>query len=284
MIEDNNELKPDGTPINHWRLCSIQQVEEVKCLIKIIPVWAAGIISFTSISQQGTFTISQAMKMNRHLGPKFQIPPGSVGVISMITIGLWLPLYDTVIVPALRKITKHEGGITLLQRIGIGMIFSVLSMIAAGLIERDRRASANLHPMSQLSVFWLAPQLILMGFCEAFNIIGQIEFFNKQFPDHMKSIANSLLFCSFGLASYFSSLLVTIVHGVTARHGHPDWLTNDIDAGRLDYFYFLIAGLGGLNLVYFLYCASRYRYKSGIQSLEDQKPYLDLELVDPTKP
>ncbi|XP_052295960.1 protein NRT1/ PTR FAMILY 2.13-like isoform X2 [Citrus sinensis] len=283
MIVDNNELKPDGTPVNQWRLCSIQQVEEVKCLIKIIPIWAAGIISLTSISQQGTFTVSQAMKMNRHLGPKFQIPPGTVGVISMITIGLWLPFYDTVLVPALRKITKHEGGITLLQRIGIGMIFSILSMIVAGLVERGRRASAHLHPMSQVSVFWLAPQLILMGFCEAFNIIGQIEFFNKQFPDHMRSIANSLLFCSFGFASYLSSLLITIVHGVTARHGHPDWLTNDIDAGRLDYFYFLIAGLGGLNIVYFLYCARRYRYKSGIQSLEDQKPYLDLELVDPTK-
>ncbi|KAL9424087.1 hypothetical protein AB3S75_036045 [Citrus x aurantiifolia] len=280
MIVDNNELKPDGTPVNQWRLCSIQQVEEVKCLIKIIPIWAAGIISFTSISQQGTFTVSQAMKMNRHLGPKFQIPPGTVGVISMITIGLWLPFYDTVLVPALRKITKHEGGITLLQRIGIGMIFSILSMIVAGLVERGRRASAHLHPLSQVSVFWLAPQLILMGFCEAFNIIGQIEFFNKQFPDHMKSIANSLLFCSFGFASYLSSLLITIVHGVTARHGHPDWLTNDIDAGRLDYFYFLIAGLGGLNIVYFLYFARRYRYKSGTQSLEDQN---DLELVDPTK-
>ncbi|KAK2636455.1 hypothetical protein Ddye_031247 [Dipteronia dyeriana] len=43
MIVDN-ELKPDGTPISHWRLCTSQQVEEVKCLIRIIPIWAAGII------------------------------------------------------------------------------------------------------------------------------------------------------------------------------------------------------------------------------------------------
>ena len=131
--------------MNPWRLCAIQQVEEVKCLIRIIPIWSAGIISLISMTQQGTFTVSQALKMDRHLGPHFQIPAGSTGVISFITIGLWLPFYDRFRVPALRKITKHEGGITLLQRIGIGIVFSILSMVVAGLIERVRRASAMLH-------------------------------------------------------------------------------------------------------------------------------------------
>ncbi|KAK0574461.1 hypothetical protein LWI29_024048 [Acer saccharum] len=292
MIVDN-ELKPDGTPINHWRLCTVQQVEEVKCLIRIIPVWAAGIISLTSIIQQGTFTVSQAMQMNRHLGPKFQIPPGSIGVISMLTIGIWLPFYDRVLVPALRKVTKHEGGITLLQRIGIGIVFSILSMIVAGLVEKERRDAANLNPHVQMSIMWLAPQLILMGFCEAFNIIGQIEFFNSQFPDHMRSIANSLLSMSFAFASYLNALIVATVHSVTGSsghggtqgHGHPDWLTNDINAGRLDYFYYLLAGMGVFNLFYFLYCANRYRYKARVQYLE-KKPYPhhdDLEL-DSIKP
>uniref|UniRef100_A0A2N9EBZ5 Major facilitator superfamily (MFS) profile domain-containing protein n=1 Tax=Fagus sylvatica TaxID=28930 RepID=A0A2N9EBZ5_FAGSY len=226
-IIEEDELKPDGTCVNQWRLCSIQQVEEVKCLIRIIPIWAAGIISLTPITQQGTFPVSQALKMDRHLGPHFQIPAGSIGIISLITIGLWLPFYDRFIVPALRKITKHEGGITLLQRIGIGIIFSILSMVVAGLIERERRASAILHPqplgVAPMSVMWLAPQLILMGFCEAFNIIGQIEFFNRQFPEHMRSIGNSLFSCSFAGASYLSSLLVTIVHHVTKKHDQPDW-------------------------------------------------------------
>ncbi|KAK1554211.1 hypothetical protein Q3G72_009324 [Acer saccharum] len=285
MIVDN-ELKPDGTPISHWRLCTIQQVEEVKCLIRIIPVWAAGIISLTSLTLKGTFTVSQAMQMNRHLGPKFQIPPGSIGVISLITIGIWLPFYDRVLVPALRKVTKHEGGITLLQRIGIGIIFSILSMLVAGFVEKERRDAANLNPHVHMSVLWLAPQLILMGFCEAFNIIGQIVFFNSQFPDHMRSIANSLLPVSFAFANYLNSLVVAIVHGVTgSRHGdnsgHPDWLTNDINAGRLDYFYYLIAGIGVLNFFYFLCCAHRYRYKGRVQYLE-KKPYPthrdDLEL------
>ncbi|XP_061336866.1 protein NRT1/ PTR FAMILY 2.13-like isoform X2 [Gastrolobium bilobum] len=275
------ELNPDGSRVNQWKLASIQQVEEVKCLARIFPIWAAGIIGLTSMAQQGTFTISQAQKMDRHLGPKFQIPPGSIGIISFITIGLWVPFYDRVLVPALRRITKHEGGITLLQRIGIGMVFSILSMVAAAMVEKVRRDSANTNPnpegIAPMSILWLAPQLILMGLCEAFNIIGQIEFFNVQFPEHMRSVANALFSCSFAGASYVSTILVTIVHHTTRTHSHPDWLTNDINAGRLDYFYYLIAGMGVLNLIYFLYVAQRYHYKGSID-LQDRAQDVEVEL------
>lgn len=273
------ELNPDGSIVNQWNLVSIQQVEEVKCLARTFPIWAAGILGFTAMAQQGTFIVSQALKMDRHLGPNFQIPAGSLGVISLIIIGLWVPFYDRVCVPSLRKITKHEGGITLLQRIGIGMVFSILSMIVAGLVEKIRRDVANSNPNPQgiapMSVMWLFPQLILLGFCEAFNIIGLIEFFNRQFPDHMRSIANALFSCSFALANYVSTILVTSVHHVTGTEHHPDWLTNDINAGRLDYFYYLLAGIGVLNLVYFLFVAQRYHYKGSVDLQEKAK---DVEL------
>ncbi|OWM89580.1 protein NRT1/ PTR FAMILY 2.13-like [Punica granatum] len=280
-----NDLNAEGSPKDQWSLCRIQQVEEMKCLLRIGPVWASGIVSLTAMSQQGTFTMSQALKMDRHLGPRFQIPPGSMTVISMITIGIWLPIYDRLIVPALRRVTGLEGGITQLQRIGVGMVFSILSMVASGLVERDRRALANAHPnplgITPMSALWLSPQLILMGFCEAFNIIGQIEFYNRQFPDQMRSVANSLFFCSFAGASYLSALVVNIVHHVTGGHGRPDWLTADINAGRLDYFYYLLAGMGALNFVYFLYSAKRYRYKGSVES--DREGHLDFELTSTIK-
>ncbi|XWS34938.1 hypothetical protein CRYUN_Cryun21dG0080500 [Craigia yunnanensis] len=276
-----NELQPDDSPKN-GRLCSIQDVEELKCLIRIIPIWASGIISFTPFVQQGTFTLSQALKMDRHLGPKFKIPAGSIGIIPMITIGIFLPIYDRIIVPALRKFTKREGGITLLQRIGIGIFLSIIAMIVAGVMEKKRRTSDILNPgVAPISVFWLAPQLILIGFCEAFNILGQIEFFNKQFPEHMRSIANSLLFCSLAGASYLSSIVVNIVHHVTGGHRHPDWLTSDINAGRLDYLYYLLAGMGTFNFLYFLYVARHYRYKGNVQIAEKADPDVELSSIKP---
>ncbi|XAR65143.1 hypothetical protein NMG60_11009146 [Bertholletia excelsa] len=277
----DGDVNPDGSPSNPWRLSSIQQIEELKCLIKIIPVWASGIVCFTSIAQQATFTISQAQKMDRHLGSKFQIPPGSLVVISLITVGTWVPFYDRVLVPALRKVTKIEGGITLLQRIGIGIVFSILSMLVAGLVERMRRASAISHGrpdgLAPMSVLWLAPPLSLMGFAEAFNIIGQIEFYYKEFPESMSSVANSLFFVNAAGANYLSSMVIAIVHKTSGVHGRPDWLTNDINAGRVDFFYYVIAAMGVLNLVYFLAIARRYQYKGAVDD-QEEKPQADVEL------
>jgi dipeptide/tripeptide permease len=271
------EVNPDGSRVNKWRLSSIQTIEEIKCILRIMPVWASGIICFTAIAQQGTFTVSQAMKMDRHLGPHFQVPPGSMAVISMITVGIVVPLYDQVFVPVLRKRTKIEGGITLLQRIGIGFVFSVLSMVVSGIIEQKRRKSAILHArpdgVAPISVFWLSPQLILMGLCEAFNIIGQIEFYNKEFPDNLTSVANSLFSITMAGANYVSVLVVNLVHNTTARNGHPDWLTKDINRGRLEYFYYVLAGLGVLNFIYFLIVAPRYKYKSRVRVDEEETPY-----------
>lgn len=277
----DGEINPDGSITSSWNLASIQQIEEVKCLIKVIPIVASGVLCFTAILQQGTFTVSQALKMDRHLGPHFQIPAGSIGVISMITIGIWLPIYDRIIVPSIRKITKIDTGITLLQRIGIGIVFSILSMIVAGLFEKMRRDSANYHNrpdgIAPLSVMWLAPQLILMGFAEAFSILGQLEFYYKEFPDNMKSVANAMFFVTAGVANYVSSALVSMVHNVTGRHGQPDWLARDINKAKVDYFYYVIAGLGVLNMVYYLIVASRYGYKKNIQDIEEESR-LDVEL------
>ncbi|CAH9115892.1 unnamed protein product, partial [Cuscuta epithymum] len=90
VIRDG-DLKEDGTASSGWRIVSIHQTEEVKCLVRIIPIWAAGIIPLVAVAQQGTFTLSQALKMDRHIGPKFQIPAGSLFVVSMITLALWIP-------------------------------------------------------------------------------------------------------------------------------------------------------------------------------------------------
>ena len=149
-------------------------------------------------------------------------------------------------------------------------------------MEKERRNMAKLHPDEPVSFMWLAPQLVLMGLCEAFSVIGLLEFFNREFPDHIKSVGNTLLSCYFAGSSYLSSVVVTVVHHVTGTHSKPDWLTNNINAGRLDLFYFLLAGIGSLNFVYFLYCAQRYQYKSIVQKEDDNNSYVTVELGSTT--
>ncbi|KAF8390284.1 hypothetical protein HHK36_024809 [Tetracentron sinense] len=281
------EVNANGSCLNKWSLCSVQQVEEIKCLINIVPIWASGIICFTSVHQQGTVTVTQAMQMDLHFGANFELPPGSIQMVSMVTLGIWVPLYDRVLVPILRKFTKHEGGITVLQRMGIGILFSTLAMFVAGLVEEKRRASAILHPrpdgISPTSVLWLIPQLVLTGLAESFNLIGQTEFYYKEFPEHMRSIGNSLFFCTMGGAGFVSSFIVTIVHNNTGKHGSPNWMASNLNAGKLDYFYFLIAALGILNLIFFIVFARAYRYKDSVK-IKAEDNHMDIELNTKKEP
>ncbi|KAJ0982826.1 hypothetical protein J5N97_011081 [Dioscorea zingiberensis] len=272
IISSGDEIKPDGTAANPWRLCTIQQVEEVKCLARIIPVWSTGIIYYIAVVQQTTYVVFQAQQSNRHLGnSSFQIPAASFTVFTMFALTMWIPIYDRVIVPMFRKIPGKEDGITLLQRMGVGLVLGIAAMFVSGLVEERRRNYALNHPVltktpngydiSSMSGFWLIPQLVLIGLSEAFNAIGQIEFYYKQFPEHMRSVAGSLFFCSMALSNYLSGLIVAVVHRITGKHGGDNWLSGDLNKGKLDYYYFLIALLGVFNFMYFLVCAKWYRYK-----------------------
>ena len=112
----DGDINDDGSARNSWELCSIQQIEEVKCLIRIVPISFSGILCFVAMAQQYTFIIFQAFTMDCHLGPHFEIPAGSVSSISLIALTVFIPIYDQLMVPLARKLTGVEGGITHLQQ------------------------------------------------------------------------------------------------------------------------------------------------------------------------
>ncbi|KAG6790150.1 hypothetical protein POTOM_006298 [Populus tomentosa] len=277
IITDENQINLDGTATNPWKLCSIQQVEEVKCLLRIIPIWSTSILYHVPLLQQQTYAVFQALQMDRRLGStSFKVPAATYIIFTMLTLTIWIPLYDRIIVPFLQRLTGKDGGITLLQRMGIGMILAILCTVVSGLVEENRRHIALTRPplgltnkggsISSMSGMWLIPQLALSGLSEGFNYIAQIEFYYKQFPENMRSIAGSAFFAGGALSNYLSGVLVSIVHQITSGSKTGDWLDDDLNKGKLDYFYYVIAGLGILNFGYFLLCAKWYRYKDADDS------------------
>ncbi|KAF5205590.1 NRT1/ PTR FAMILY 2.11 [Thalictrum thalictroides] len=272
IINPEDGINPDGSAVDPWRLCGMQQVEEVKCLMRVIPIWASGIIYYTAIVQMHTYVVLQALQSDRRLGgSSFEVPAASYIVFAMLGLTFWIPIYDRLIVPTLRKFTGKEGGISLLQRMGIGIVLSITTMLVSAAVEVRRRNYALTRPtlgiansggaISSMPGLWLTPQLLLAGLAEAFDSIGQIEFYYKQFPENMRSIAGSFFFCTMAGANYLSGFLVSLIHRVTANSPTGNWLPDDLNKGRLDYFYYLFAALGILNFGYFLLCARWYRYK-----------------------
>ncbi|GFQ05249.1 protein nrt1/ ptr family 2.11 [Phtheirospermum japonicum] len=275
-----DDLNSDGSAADPWRLRSVQQVEDVKCVVRVIPVWTSGIVYYIFWVITQNYVVFQAIQANRRLGSgDFKIPAASYQVYTMITITVWIPIYDRILVPFLRKITGKEEGITILQRVGIGMLFGILTMIISGFVEYQRRTMAFTRPtlgsvprkgaVSSMSGNWLIPQLVMAGLSEGFSVIGLVEFFYKQFPENMRSLGPSFLFSGFALSSYLSSFLISIVHQTTEIGDGGNWLAEDLNRGRLDYFYYLVACLEIVNLGYFLICAKWYKYRKIDSSTKD---------------
>lgn len=257
-------MKPDP-----WRLSTVTQVEEVKLLIRMLPIWLTNLMFSAVFAQVGTLFLNQGTTMRRAMGPNFQIPAASMPLFVTLTICVFLPLYDKFFVPVVRRITGDKRGLTLLQRIGVGQVISTISITVAAFVEmrrlhiaHDSRVGPN--EMVDMSIFWLLPQYMLTGICEVFLSVGQMEFFLDQAPESMRSLGNALYLSTVAVGSFLSSLLVSIVTNVT-YNSNGGWIGNDLNESHMDYFYWLLAGLSLLNLIAYVFFAQRYAYKGSIK-------------------
>lgn len=252
--------------ISSWRLCTVTQVEELKIIIQILPVWASGIVFSTVYSQMNTMFVLQGNTMDQHIGPNFKIPSASLSLFDTLSVIFWAPVYDRVIIPWARKFTGHERGFTQLQRMGIGLAISTISMIVAGILEVVRLDYVRRHNYYDLktlpmSIFWQVPQYFLVGCAEVFTFIGQLEFFYDQAPDAMRSLLSALSLTTVALGNYLSTVLVTIVTKVTTKNGKLGWIPDNLNRGHLDYFYWVLSILSFLNFLVYLWIAQWYKYK-----------------------
>lgn len=261
VITDPSELDAQGRPKNTWRLCSLHQVEQLKCLVAILPVWVSGIACFIPMDQQNAFGILQAIQMNKSLGSHLTIPPGWMGLTSMIALSIWVFIYEFIFIRLAKKLTGRDKRLTVAQKITIGIVLSILCMLVAAIVEKQRRDSALKHGSfaSPITVGLLLPQFILSGLVEAFAAVSIMEFYTTQMPESMRTVAGAVFFLSLSIASYVGSLIINIIHHVTGKNGKSPWLGgHDLNKNRLDYYYYIIAGLGAVNFVYFSFFASRY--------------------------
>lgn len=275
-------IEADMVDPNPWRLCTVTQVEEAKCVIKMLPIWLCTIIYSVIFTQMASLFVEQGDVMNRKIG-NFEIPAASMSAFDIFSVLLCTGIYRQILVPISGKLTGNPKGMSELQRMGIGLIIGITAMIAAGLTElgRLRRLSPN-EEASSLSIFWQTPQYVLVGASEVFMYVGQLEFFNGQSPDGIKSLGSSLCMASISLGNYVSSLLVNIVMGVTTRGDNPGWIPEDLNTGHLDRFYFLIAVLTVIDFVIYVYCAKWYK-SINLESFEKEKDQEDGHAVDEGK-
>ncbi|CAI0418445.1 unnamed protein product [Linum tenue] len=255
---------------NSWRLCTVTQVEELKILIRMFPIWATVIVFSAVYAQMSTMFVEQGMLMDATIG-SFKIPPASLSTFDVISVILWVPVYDAFIVPLASRFTGNPKGFSELQRMGIGLLISILAMAAAALVEIKRLQLVDeLGLVDQavpvpLSIFWQIPQYMLIGAAEVFTFIGQLEFFYEQSPDAMRSLCSALALLTTSLGNYLSSFILTMVAYFTTKGGlQPGWIPDNLNEGHLDYFFWLLAGLSFANMVVYIACSRSYKQKKAI--------------------
>ncbi|KAL3538479.1 hypothetical protein ACH5RR_001845 [Cinchona calisaya] len=266
-LKAEGETKQDGSIKQPWRLCTVQDVEDFKTVVKILPLWSTGFFLSTPLVIQSSLGVLQVLAMDRHLGPHFQIPAGSVAVFSLIATCFTILLLDRFLFPLWKKFTHRP--ITPLQRVGIGHLLDIISMAVIALVEAKRLKIARLHGLQDqdnavvpMSVFWLVPPLAISGIGEAFFVPGQVDFYYQEFPESLKSTSTALVSLYVGICFYLGNALIDLVRRTTG------WLPDDINKGRLDNVYWLLCVLAGLNFCYYLVCACYYRYQN-VETVKD---------------
>ncbi|RVW49266.1 Protein NRT1/ PTR family 5.6 [Vitis vinifera] len=268
IIEDKESLQSVEKKQSPWRLATVTKVEEMKLVLNMIPIWFTTLTFGLCVAQATTFFIKQSDTMNLEIIKDVSIPSASIYSISAVGMIISVTIYEKILVPLLRRATGTERGIKILQRIGFGMIFSVLSMSTAALVERKRLRVAEEEltggktgPVS-MSVLWLAPQYLILGFGDGFTLVGLQEYFYGQVPDSMRSLGIAFYLSVIGVGNFYSSLLITVVDHATEKSNGTSWFRKDLNKSRLDNFYWLLAAMSGLNLCVFVFLAKRYSYKS----------------------
>ncbi|XP_008788748.1 protein NRT1/ PTR FAMILY 8.3-like [Phoenix dactylifera] len=257
----DSDLK-DGRSHSLWRLCPISKVEELKILLRLLPIWATGVIYSAACVQLFTTFIQQGTVMDTRVG-SVSIPPASLGSFEVICVMVWVIFYDKIIGPATKSHFGNGAGLSQLQRMGIGRVLIILTMATAAYVEM-RRLERVKAGEPQLSILWQLPQLFIQAGSDVFSNITQLEFFYGQAPESMKSLCTALALLSISLGSYLSSLVVTIIAAITTGGGELGWMPDDLNKGHLDYYFLAWAGLCALNFFIYLAFARKYTLKKVI--------------------
>lgn len=247
-----------------WRLCPTTQVEEVKCILRLLPIWLCTIIYSVVFTQMASLFVEQGAAMKTTIS-NFKIPPASMSSFDILSVALFIFLYRRVLDPLVGKLRKTDSkGLTELQRMGVGLVIAVIAMVSAGIVECYRlkyaqKSCTRCEGSSSLSILWQIPQYAFIGASEVFMYVGQLEFFNAQTPDGLKSFGSALCMTSISLGNYVSSLLVTMVMKISTEDHMPGWIPGNLNKGHLDRFYFLLAALTLVDLVVYVACARWYK-------------------------
>jgi len=119
--------------------------------------------------------------------------------------------------------------------------------------------------MNNLSIWWQAPQFILIGVAEILISISSYELFYSEVPNNMRSVCQALNLLTTSLGSMLTGGINSIF---------SSWLPDNLNDGKLELVYLFIAALAFAAYLALRVVSSGFRYKK-----EDDGDEIDEETL-----
>lgn len=251
----DQEIKDCHRP---WLLCTVTQVEEVKILLRMLPIWVTSVFYAASMCQTATTFVQQGNAMNTKIG-SFSVPAASLNSAEVIFMMIWVAFQDSIVIPIARRYTGNVAGLTQLQRMGVGRFLAIPSLATAALVEMWRLRSIKAG--YNLSIAWQLPQFVILACSDVFCGIAQLEFFYSEAPVSMRSLCSAFSFLAMSLGYYVNSLIISLIAVLTKSGGGKGWIPADLNDGHLDYYFWLWTGISAVNFVVYTAFAKNYTVK-----------------------
>lgn len=274
-------------------------VDDVRSLGKLLtvftallPYWLVYFQMETSFQAQGLhmrFDLFGTNETNKTLQEDYSLDTplddDNVGLLKFSVPAAWLTLFNQLFligaIPVVSsflypRLDRAGIRVSVLFRIGIGMLFSILAVMTAGGLESYRIylwkhdnsshieqiiGNVTYHAVN-ISIFWQIPQYILVGAAELFASIAGLEFAYSAAPRNFQGMIMGIFYTMEGVGSLLGTALLHLVA--------PFWLNNMTDYGNINdnhldfYLYFL----GVLQITTFvIYCGALYMQKFSLRPI-----------------
>ena len=244
-------------------------VEDIKSALSALPALIPFPVAYIIYTNLLTLVYSQGCQMNVNMGNGFIFPISSLSLISTITIIIFVPLSEKYLYA---KMNKHGGWlkVTPLKKMSMAFTVAIIAMLISGITEIVRKSN-YVHqfaldemdspcgsgvPVSDMSILWQSPQFFLLGMSRVLINTGAQDFFYTESPKSMKSTLFSLNYAVDGIGAMLGSVSIIAVNA-----GKQPWITNNLNDGHLEYYFFVIGAIMCVLYTFFLIFASKYTYK-----------------------